>query len=100
MVFYQFVMVEDSSPLAPLIQEIAGPYVTAQIFQSLWTASFRPRYNRGRFYKYVSVVNLAGAAYALSFCHAAFTSTDIKYTHVEYLLYFFPLTLHFGWVTA
>merc|ERR1711862_488421 len=54
----------------------------------------------GRLYKYVSVVNLAGAAYAFSFCHAAFTSTDIKYTHVEYWLFFFPLSLHFGWVTA
>jgi len=103
MVHGQFAMMKESSALVPIIREITGPYITAQIFQTLWTASFRPRYNRaelGGFYKYVSVLSLAGAAYALSFCHAAFTSTNINYTHVEYWLYFFPLTLHFGWVTA
>jgi len=100
MVHHQFAMVLDSSALAPLIREITGPYLTAQIFQALWSASFRPRYNRGGIYRYVCVLNLAGAAIALSFCHAAFTREGVFYTRLEYWLYFFPLTLHFGWVTA
>lgn len=100
MVHYQFATVRESDLISPLIREITGPYVTAQLFQTLWTASFRPRYNRGGYYKYLNVLNLAGAAYSLSFCHSAFTKIHIQYSHLEYWLYFFPLTLHFGWVTA
>lgn len=96
----QFAMMDKSSPLSNVVREITGPYVAAQIFQALWTASFRPKYNSG-LYKYVSVLNLSGTAYALSFCHKAFTTNaSTKYNVWEYLLNFFPLTLHFGWVTA
>jgi len=101
MVGSQFATMKESSPLAPIIRKVTGPYVAAQVFQTLWTASFRPKYNSGRFYKYVSALNLSGAAYALSFCHAAFTtSTSTTFTSGQYLINFFPLTLHFGWVTA
>jgi hypothetical protein len=101
----EFVMVgaqltlSESSPVAPIIREIAGPYIAAQIFQTLWTASFRSKYNQG-LYKYISAVNLSGVAYALSFCHAAYTKSDAQCTSGEYFLYFLPLSLHFGWTTA
>lgn len=90
---------EESSEIAPIIRKVTGPYVAAQIFQTLWTTSFRPKYNQG-VYKYVSAVNLSGIAYALSFCHEAYSMSNINYTLGQYLLYFLPLSLHFGWTTA
>jgi hypothetical protein len=102
----EFVMVasqwtlSESSPMVPIIREITGPYIAAQIFQTLWTASFRPKYKQG-FYKYVSAMSLSGVAYSLSFCHSAYTKKQAQSTTLgEYLLHFLPLSLHFGWTTA
>uniref|UniRef100_A0A7S4EFU3 Uncharacterized protein n=1 Tax=Pseudo-nitzschia australis TaxID=44445 RepID=A0A7S4EFU3_9STRA len=88
------------------LREISGPYLLAQIFQALWAASFRPRYENG-IYKYVSAANLAGIAASLSLCHGAFATTSNNsqrslrsYSGLEYALYFLPLSLHFGWTTA
>ena len=104
MVGAQWTTLSESSPIAPLIREITGPFLAAQIFQTLWTASFRPKYNNNGllYYKYVSAVNLSGIAYALSFCHQPYTRSDVvpNYTFGEYCLYFLPLSLHFGWTTA
>jgi hypothetical protein len=100
----EFVMVvsqwtlPESSPVALIIRSITGPYIAAQLFQTLWTASFRPKYNNG-IYKYVSAMNLSGVAYALSFCHDAYIKSG-DYSSGEYWLYFLPLSLHFGWTTA
>lgn len=113
MVSSQWLLIRDDQILQQqLIRQVTGPYVSAQIFQSLWSASFRPSYKNG-WYKYISAVNLSGIAYALSFCHAAYTvastttqnnSTNTgvarQPTMTEYLIYYFPLTLHFGWTTA
>lgn len=85
------------------LREISGPYLLAQVFQSLWAASFRPKYEKG-IYKYVSAVNLAGIAASLSFCHGTFATHSQRalrsYSGLEYALYFLPLSLHFGWTTA
>ena len=91
---------QESSPLAPLIQQITGPYVVAQLFQSLWAASFRPKYKG--LYKVISAMNLSGIAYSLSFCHGVFTKTanTKSYSTAQYLLFLLPLSLHFGWTTA
>ena len=92
----------------------------SQLFQILWCASFRPKYNRslsssssssatvgggGGLYKYLSVFNLTGIAVSLSFCHDAFTTNSksaasSSYSNMNYWCYFLPLTLHFGWTTA
>lgn len=87
----------ESSNLVPLIRKVTGPYVLAQTFQSLWTASFRPKYNQG-LYKYISALNLSGIALSLSLCHSAYTSEKIL--PQDYWLNFLPLSLHFGWTTA
>jgi hypothetical protein len=97
MVTYQAQLPETSS-LAPIIRKVTGPYVLAQTFQSLWTASFRPKYNQG-WYKYISALNLAGIALSLSFCHSAYSNAENVSTN-DYLLNFLPLSLHFGWTTA
>ncbi|OEU08606.1 hypothetical protein FRACYDRAFT_196133 [Fragilariopsis cylindrus CCMP1102] len=95
-----------------IIREITGPYMMSQLFQILWCASFRPKYNRlssavggSGLYKYLSVFNLTGIAVSLSFCHDAFTTnnkSDVSssYSNMNYWCYFLPLTLHFGWTTA
>jgi hypothetical protein len=88
----------EESDLAPLLRDITGPFVMAEVFQSLWTASFRPKYNH-RVYKYISFLNLSGIALSLSFCHSTFSEARTVPMSV-YLLNFFPLTLHFGWTTA
>ena len=62
---------QESSPVATLMKQITGPYVVAQLFQSLWAASFRPKYKG--LWRFVSAMNLSGVAYALSFCHGVFT---------------------------
>ena len=89
----------EGHALEETIRRITGPYVLAQAFQSLWTASFRPKYNEG-FYKYVSALNLAGIALSLSFCHQAFVTSKVSFSNLEYGMYFLPLALHFGWTTA
>jgi len=95
-VAYQSQLPEDSH-LAPLIRKVTGPYVLAQTFQALWTASFRPKYKEG-LTKYISALNLSGIALSLSFCHSVYTSEKISGR--DYLLNFLPLSLHFGWTTA
>lgn len=101
----ELVMVATQSQLAEgavledTIRRITGPYLFAQAFQTLWTASFRPKYSEG-FYKYVSALNLAVTALSLSFCQQAFAENRASYSSLEYWMYFLPLTLHFGWTTA
>eukprot|EP00536_Pseudo-nitzschia_multiseries_P017239 jgi/Psemu1/158103/gw1.1445.8.1 len=85
------------------LREISIPYLLAQVFQSLWAASFRPRYEKG-IHRYISAANLAGIAASLSLCHGVFSNkrsgTPRSYSGLEYALYFLPLSLHFGWTTA
>jgi len=69
-----------------------------QIFQTLWTASFRPKY-KGRLI-YISGAMLTGIAYSMSRAHAGFVFDGSLYAKKEYLLFFLPMTLHFGWTTA
>lgn len=91
----------EASPMAPIIRKITAPYVFAQFFQILWTASFRPSYSEG-IYKYIAALNLSGIAFSLSFCHRAYSDKQARYTYprIDYILNFLPLTLHFGWTTA
>ena len=87
-----------TSLFASLLPQITAPFVAANVFQSLWCASFRPSYGVG-WKKYVSVAMLAGTAYSLSMVHSlgcAAMATDP--TMQSYLL--LPLTMHFGWTSA
>lgn len=97
---------DDDATLGPMIRNITGPFILAQCFQSLWAASFRPKYNQG-YFKYISALNLSGIALSLSMCHSAFTSLlmddkggMISISMKDYCIHFLPLTLHFGWTTA
>ena len=92
---------KESSHLAPVVKNVTAPFVAANIFQSLWTASFRPKYSNG-LNKFISVANLSGIAYSLSIAHAAYSgkSTPKTYTTIEFCQYLLPISLHFGWTTA
>lgn len=81
----------DSSALVGVLPQVTVPFVVANLFQSLWCASFRPSYAEG-WRKYVSVGMLAGTALSLSQVQAAATP--------DVFWYFLPMSLHFGWTTA
>ena len=106
----QLFLLDESSHLTPIIKNITAPYVAANIFQSLWTASFRPKYSKG-FNKFISVANLTGIAYSLSLAHSVYTTTAAAtttsgstqastYSTFEFCQYLLPISLHFGWTTA
>jgi len=103
---------DDSSLLLPkagvLLQRASAGFVTAQLFQTLWAASFRPRYyeNNKKWSPWISSLHLTGIAVALSRAHAAYSSTasegggGVVVGTGAYLLYLLPMTLHFAWSTA
>jgi hypothetical protein len=77
----------DGTTLAAALPAATAPFVAANLFQSLWCASFRPSYNHG-WHKYMSAVMLGGTALSLSA-----VPSDLS-------LYFVPMVMHFGWTTA
>lgn len=77
----------DGSALAATLPIVTAPFVAANLFQSLWCASFRPSFDQG-WHKYISVAMLGGTALSLSA-----VPSDVS-------LYFVPIVMHFGWATA
>jgi len=89
--------VPTSAPIVSFLKQLTAPYVVANVFQSLWTAAFRPKYTG--ISKFLSSALLGGTAWSLSKAHAAIAaSTQLSFG--QYLLYGLPISLHFGWVTA
>jgi hypothetical protein len=87
----------SSAPIVSFLKQLTAPYVVANAFQSLWTAAFRPKYTGVS--KFISPALLGGTAFSLSKAHAAIAaSTQLSFG--QYLLFGFPISLHFGWVTA
>ncbi len=81
------------SGLAVYLPSISASFIAANLFQSLWCASFRPHYQGWA--SYISVAMLGGTAYSLSQVHAvACTATGPAYW------FLLPLSIHFGWTTA
>ncbi|KAL9191496.1 hypothetical protein ACHAXT_001202 [Thalassiosira profunda] len=90
--------VASDATASALLPSLTAPFVAANIFQSLWCASFRPSYGEG-WRKYVSAAMLGATAASLSVVHsagAAAVATDPS--TLGYLL--LPMTMHFGWTTA
>lgn len=86
----------SDATLSAVLPQITAPFVAANIFQSLWCASFRPSYGSTGWQRYVSAGMLAGTAYSLSRVHAVGCSAEAA----SIAWYFLPMTLHFGWTTA
>lgn len=74
--------------LADILPAATVPICAANLFQSLWCASFRPSYDEGSWQKYVSVLMLGGTACSLSFLPA------------DASLFLVPFVMKFGWTTA
>jgi hypothetical protein len=91
-------LIPESSLVADVVKRASGGFIMAQILQTLWTATFRPRY-KGK-YVFVSGALLTGISLSLSRAHAAFVADRSLYNVKDYWLYFLPMTLHFGWTTA
>lgn len=90
----------ETEPIVQLLRKVSGPFISAQLFQSLWCAAFRPKYNTKKGYMFVSTGMLAATAYSLSKAHAAFAASPQLYSKLQYGIFFFPMALHFGWTTA
>jgi len=86
--------------IGDVIRRASGGFAASQIVQSLWAAAFRPKYEGAS--AFVSAGLLGGIALSLNRAHAAITAKHARnsYTFGEYLLYFLPISLHFGWTTA
>lgn len=89
----------ETEPIVELLRKVSGPFISAQLFQSLWCAAFRPKYNE-KGYMFVSTGMLGATAYSLSKAHAAFAANPQLYSKLQYGIFFFPMALHFGWTTA
>jgi hypothetical protein len=94
---------------ASAVTKASAGFAAAQLFQVLWTASFRPRYfdpaRAGGLYRHVSSLMLAGIAHSMGRAHAAYASRSRGPSATalpwgQYALCFLPMTLHFGWTTA
>ena len=88
-------LASDATNMA-LLPSITAPFVAANLFQSLWCASFRPTFGDG-WKKWVSAAMLGGTAYSLSLVHSA-AATVADLTVLSHLL--LPVTMHFGWTSA
>ena len=76
---------------------ITAPFVTANVLQILWCASFLPKYVMGQWGALVSPSMMAGTAIALSDIHGDLQAAS---SSSYLLLYSLPLTPHFVWMKA
>ena len=93
-------LINENSAIAPLYKNVSVGFLAAQLCQTMWTRTFRPIIFKGNGI-YLSSFLLSGIAYGLNDAHAQFSlfSSELK-SWYQYLLYFFPMSLHFGWTTA
>lgn len=98
--------VRQGTAAAAVWQQASAGFIVAQIFQTLWAATFRPKYvgrSSGNLATWMSAGMLTGVATSLSRAHLAYAAKRSLHVAVgtgNYLLYFLPLSLHFGWTTA
>jgi len=85
---------------ADLIRRTAPGFIVSQVFQTLWAASFRPKYyeSKSLWHRFVSTAMLSGIALSLNESHKEIAESG--FTGEPYRRYCLPLALHFGWTTA
>lgn len=83
-------ILQSSQVINAALPSITAAFCAANVYQSLWCASFRPSYTTGddgAWRKFVSVAMLGGTAICLSQVHAAAAATTSSW-------YFLPLTMY------
>jgi hypothetical protein len=93
-------IVKDGTILAGMLKRMSGGFIMAQVFQSLWAATFRKKYvGKGKgLSNWLSAIMLTGIASSLNRAHAAYARSNIG--SMLHSIFFFPISLHFGWTTA
>jgi hypothetical protein len=84
-----------------MIRRTSGPFISAQLFQSLWCAAFRPKYTG--YTRWISTGMLSMTALCLNEAHQTLTSSSASNKNMsvsDTLIYSLPIALHFGWTTA
>ena len=91
-----------------MIRATSGPFMTAQLFQSLWCAAFRPKYTG--YARWISTGMLSMTALCLNEAHrtltirsetsSSSTTTSSSMNVLNTAIYSLPIALHFGWTTA
>lgn len=89
--------VDSKSSFVKPLRQIIPNYMVAQLAQALWAAAFRPKYANG-VYIFLSAFLLSLIAFALHRAHRVFASISVG--RGRYILYFLPMSLHFGWTSA
>jgi hypothetical protein len=89
--------IPESGQIVSLLKKTSAPFISAQLFQSLWCAAFRPKYKENL--GFISAGLLSATAYSLSIAHSTYTSESPN-NFLQYALFFLPVSLHFGWTTA
>ena len=84
---------------AVLLPLITAPFIAANLFQSLWCASFRPTFGNG-WHKWISAAMLAGTATSLGLVHSAGAAVMQSSDSTLLTQLLLPLTMHFGWTSA
>jgi hypothetical protein len=92
--------VQDGTAMAGLLRKVSSGFILAQVFQSLWAATFRSKYvgRTKRVTTWMSAGMLTGIAACLNQAHTAYTSRNKVL--MKNSIYFLPISLHFGWTTA
>jgi hypothetical protein len=91
---------KEKSLEAAVVKQSSGGFVASQVFQALWTASFRPRYRGNAIF--ISGAMLSAIAYSLSQAHRRIVQLCSlkKMSVVSFLVFVLPIALHFGWTAA
>lgn len=92
-----------TNSITSIFRQTSAGFIIGQLFQSLWSASFRPKYfvnKKKPLVIFISASMLAGIAISLSYAHSSYALIHNIYNIKQYCLYFLPISLHYGWTTA
>lgn len=94
------ILVKEGTVLAGMLKRMSGGFIMAQVFQSLWAATFRKKYigKEKGLSNWLSAIMLTGIATSLNRAHVAYATRSIGST--LHSIFFSPISLHFGWTTA
>lgn len=94
-------LVKKQSNLYNLLQQSAAGFIVAQLFQSLWAATFRPKYMKSKDWSsWISAGMLVGIATSLNAAHCNYVSQVSQISRLSNTIFFWPVSLHFAWSTA